>query len=295
MSRRFHRALRSPAEFTKRGWREVLTRTGQAMSAHNMPIVAAGIAFYMVWALFPALVALVLLGITVLGEQEMLHLLSRIRVDLPSSVDAVVGAQLSAIARQSRAFSSSAFIGSVAVALWGAMRGARGLIEALNLIHRQRETRSFGHRQALAFGFACLGGGFLIIAISLIVAVPPFPSGSDGDIESIPLAPWQWPILIGALMSSLAIVYRYGPARRKAKWRWVSWGAAASAIVWVIGSFLFSYYASRYMRANLLLGSLGAATIFMLWSYLTVLTLLFGAQINVEMEREADVETTLDR
>src|SRR5437773_2270693 len=189
MSRRFHRALRSPAEFTKRGWREVLTRTGQAMSAHNMPIVAAGIAFYMVWALFPALVALVLLGITVLGEQEMLHLLSRIRVDLPSSVDAV----------------------------------------------------------------------------------------------------------IGALLSAIAIVYRYGPARRKAKWRWVSWGAAASAIVWVIGSFLFSYYASRYMRANLLLGSLGAATIFMLWSYLTVLTLLFGAQINVEMEREADVETSLDR
>ena len=148
MSRRFHRALRSPAEFTKRGWREVLTRTGQAMSAHNMPIVAAGIAFYMVWALFPALVALVLLGITVLGEQEMLHLLSRIRVDLPSSVDAVVGAQLSAIARQSRAFSSSAFIGSVAVALWGAMRGARGLIEAMMRFYEDTDGNVESHPSA---------------------------------------------------------------------------------------------------------------------------------------------------
>ena len=137
------------------------------------------------------------------------------------------------------------------------MRGMRGLIKALNVIYEVEEQRGFWHRQALAFAFCCFGGGFLLIAIGLIVGMPPYISGSESKTAFIILAPSRWPILILALMISLSVLYRYGPSRRAAKWRWVSWGATASATTWVAGSFLFSYYASRYTRLNSLLGSLG--------------------------------------
>ena len=89
------------------------------------------------------------------------------------------------------------------------------------------------------------------------------------------------------LMVSLSALYRYGPSRPTAKWRWVSSGAVASAIIWIAGSLLFSYYTSQFSHLNPLLGSLGAVTLFFLWSYLTVLTVLLGAQVNAEMERQA--------
>jgi membrane protein len=87
-------------------------------------------------------------------------------------------------------------------------------------------------------------------------------------------------------MISLSVIFRYGPSRPAAKWRWVTWGATTSATVIVVGSFLLSYYASHYAHFNPLLGSLAAVTIFLLWSYLNVLAILFGAQINAELERK---------
>jgi membrane protein len=106
---------------------------------------------------------------------------------------------------------------------------------------------------------------------------------------------FRWPILLVVLMVSLSVLYRYGPSRPTAKWRWVSPGAAASAATWVVGSMLFSYYTSQFTRLNPLLGSLGAFTLFFLWSYLTVLVVLLGAQVNAEIEREAEKDATPDR
>ena len=192
----------------------------------------------------------------------------------------------SAIALHSRAVSSATLIGSLIIALWSSMRAMRGLIAALNSIYGEEEKRTFWHRQALIFAFTCFGGVFLLVALALIVATPPWISGAEEDSFSF-VAVSRWPILIVMLMVSLSALYRYGPSRPTAKWRWVSSGAVASAIIWVAGSLLFSYYTSQFSRFNPLLGSLGAVTLFFLWSYLTALTVLLGAQVNAEMERQA--------
>lgn len=285
---------KTPGDITSPGWQDILKRTWRAASSQHSSLDAAGIAFFGVWAFFPALAALVALGGLLFGRSEILHLLSRVRIDLPESFAVVVVGQLQAIASHSRAVSSATLIGGLVIALWSSMRAMRGLIAALNFIYGEEEKRTFWHRQALIFAFTCFGGAFLLIVLALILAIPPWFTGAKEPTFAF-VAVSRWPILIVMLMVSLSALYRYGPSRPTAKWRWVSSGAVASTIIWVAGSLLFSYYTSQFTRLNPLLGSLGAFTLFFLWSYLTVLTVLLGARVNAEMERQAEEDTTPDR
>lgn len=277
---------KTPADITSPGWREAATRTWRAASSQHSSLDAAGIAFFGIWALFPALAALVGLGGLLFGRYEILNLLSRVRIALPESIAVVVVGQLQAIAAHSRAVSGATLIGGLVVAWWSSMRAMRGLIAALNSIYGEDEKRTFCHRQALTFAFTCFGGAFLLMDLALIVAIPPWESGAEEATFAF-VAVSRWPILMVMLMLSLSVLYRYGPSRPTAKWRWVSPGAAASAVIWGAGSLLFSYYTSRFGQLNPLLGSLGTVTLFFLWSYLTVLTVLLGAQVNAEIERQA--------
>lgn len=285
---------RTPGDITSPGWRELLKRTWRAASSQHSSLNAAGIAFFGVWAFFPALGALVGLGGLLFGRADILHLLSRVRGDLPESFAVIVVGQLQAIASRSRAVSGVTLVGGLVVALWSSMRAMRGLVAALNFIYGEEETRTFWHRQALILAFTCFGGVFLLIVLALILASPPWIVGATEPAFAF-VAVSRWPILIVMLMISLSALYRYGPSRPTAKWRWVSSGAVASTIIWVAGSLLFSYCASQFTRINPLLGSLGAFTIFFLWSYLTVLAVLLGAQVNAEMERQASRDATPER
>lgn len=293
---------RSPAEISQRGWRDVLRRSFRAMAAQNMSLSAAGIAFYMVWAFFPGLAMVVVLAALLLGKAEVLAWLSSVRHDLPDSFNIVVTAQFGAIAERSRGLSIVTVLGAFVFSLWSGMRGARALIAALNLVYHARERRRFWHRQALALGLCLLGGAFVLGALTLIVGL----AGLDFELASLTgpmlrLASWtgpvvlaatRWPVLIVATLLLLSVAYRYGPCRRVAKWRWVTWGATASATIWVTGSSLLSSYAAHYAGLNPLLGSLGLVMIFLFWCYLTVLIVLLGAQINAELERHTDTDTS---
>jgi membrane protein len=282
---------KTPGDITSPGWREIARRTWRAASSQHSSLDAAGIAFFGIWALFPALAALVGLGGLLFGRSEILNLLSRARIDLPESFAVVVVDQLRAIASHSRAVSGATLFGGLVLAQWSSMRAMRGLIAALNFIYGEEEKRTFWHRQALIFAFTFFGGFFLLIVLALIVANPAWVSGAKEATFAFVVVS-RWPILIVMLMVSLSALYRYGPSRPTAKWRWVSSGAVASAIIWVAGSLLFSYYTSQFSHLNPLLGSLGAVTLFFLWSYLTVLTVLLGAQVNAEMERQAEKDAT---
>ena len=281
------RSASSPAEISRRGWRDVLRRSSRAMIEQNMSLAAAGITFFMVWAFFPALALVVVIGAMTLGKAHVLTWLSAVRVDLPESFNVIVIGQLDAIAERSRGLSIATIAGALVLALWSGTRGARALMVALNLVYAEREERSFWHRQLLAIGLCLLSGAFVLGALTLIV-------GFAGSGLSITTAggtafppPSRWPILVVGMMLLLSVAYRYGPCRRVAKWRWVTWGASASAAIWLIGSALLSFYAAHFTHLNPLLGSLGSVMIFLFWCYLTVLTVLFGSHINAELERHA--------
>ena len=264
------------------------------MIAQNMSLAAAAIAFYMVWAFFPALAFIVVLAASLLNKAQVLGWLSLVRLDLPDSFNIIVTSQLDALAERSRQLSVITILGAFAVSLWGGMRGARALMAALNLVYKERERRRFWHRQALALALCLVGGGFVLSALALILGLAgmEFPEDSSGAMRL--LAPSRWPVLIVAMLLALSVAYRYGPCRRVAKWRWVTWGASVSATIWVAASSLLAYYAAHFTHLNPVLGTLGSIVLFLFWCYLTVLTGLFGAQINAELERQTTENTAAD-
>jgi membrane protein len=274
---------RTPIDITRPGWREIARRTWRAATSQHSSLEAAGIAFFGVWTFFPALAALVGLGGLVFGDSQILHLLARARSELPESFAVIVVGQLQAIAAHSRAVSGATLAGGILLAQWSSMRAMRGLIAALNLIYGEKETRSFWHRHCLVFVFTLFGGCFLLVVLALILPLPHWLSFANQTVSRLIAVP----IVILLLMLWLAALYRYGPSRRTAQWRWVSPGAAASAIIWCFVSLFFAWYTSQFNHFNPLLGSLGAVTLFLLWAYLTVLTVLLGAQVNAEIERQA--------
>lgn len=283
-------AAKSPAEIPGQGWVDVLRRSIAAMAKDSTSVAAAGIAFYMVWAFFPAVVVVVVLAARTLGRTEVLAGLAWIRLDVPDTFNAMVVSQLDAIADHSRALSLATLSAALAFASWSGMRGARSLMTALNLVYRQRERRSFWHRQAIASALCVTGGAFVLLALALIVGL----AGTDGPTPVAGngfLVPSRWPVLIVGMMLLLSVAYRYGPCRRLAKWRWVTWGAAATATIWVLASAALSYYTAHYRHFNPILGSLGSVVIFLFWCYLTVLAALFGAYVNAELERHTSVDS----
>lgn len=284
---------RSPAELSERGWRDVLRRSLRALATRNMSLTAAGIAFYMVWAFFPALVVLVVMAALLLGKSHVLSLLSQVRLDLPEAFNIVVMSQLDALAERSRGLSIGTVVGALVLAIWSGMRGVHGLMLALNTIYGEEERRSFWERQLLALWLCVMGGVFVVLALTLIVGFAGTGLGI-GAFDSAPVALSRWPILMFALMLSLSVVYRHAPCRHVPKWRWVTWGATVTASIWMLASLLLSYYAAHYGSFNPLLGSLASVMIFLLWSYLTVLAVLLGAQINAELERHTVADTSAD-
>lgn len=284
---------RSPAEISKRGWRDVLTMAFRSLVEQETSLAAAGIAFYIVWALFPALVVTVVVVARLVGRGRVLALLAWLKLDLPQSLSAVVLPQLDVVARHSGAVSAATLVGGSVLAIWAGMRGSRGLMTALNTVYGAREKRSVWHRTAIELVLAFLGGIFLAFVLTTIVLVA--ADARTGAPGVVLLAPSRWPVLIVAMMLLLAVSYRYGPCRPLAKWRWVTWGAAVGSAIWVVGSFAFAYITEHVVHANPLLGSLGSVVLFLFWIYLTVLVILLGAHINAQLEEHTAVDTRAEK
>lgn len=281
------REARAPREIPAAGWRDVLWRVKDRISADNLSIISAGVAFYALLAIFPGLIALVGIYGMVFDPQQVGEHLSALTAVLPGEAANLIGEQLAEVTTMERTSLGVGSTVAVLVALWSASAGMRTLMTALDVAYGEKETRGtfrfYGTSLLLTLG-AVLGG---VVAIATIVAVPIALKflGLSGGLEAI-LAFGRWPLLAAVILVGLAIVYRYGPDRRKPQWRWVSWGAVVATLLWIAGSALFSLYVSQFGEYNKTYGSMGAVVILMTWFLLSAYIFLIGAQINAEMERQ---------
>jgi membrane protein len=164
---------------------------------------------------------------------------------------------------------------------------------ALNIAYEEEEKRGLirYHAAALAMTLGAIVSA--LVAIALVAVLPPL-------IEALPLPDWlhwalslvRWPILAVLVMIGLAVLFRYGPSRNKARWNWVSAGAIAATVLWIVGSLLFSWYAANFANYNETYGSVGAIVALLMWFYLTAYVVLLGAELNAEMERQTRRDTT---
>ncbi|MFL6564058.1 MAG: YihY/virulence factor BrkB family protein [Burkholderiales bacterium] len=287
------REARAPREIPAPGWRDIVWRVKDRISADNLSIISAGVAFYALLAIFPGLIALVGLYGLAFDPQQVSQHLSALTAVLPGEAANLIGQQLGEVTTMERTSLGVGSIVAVLFALWSASAGMRTLMTALDVAYGEKETRGtvkfYGTSLLLTLG-AVLGG---IVAIATIVAVPVALQylGVDRDVENI-VAYGRWPLLAAVMLAGLAIVYRHGPDRRRPQWRWVSWGAVIATLLWIASSALFSLYVTRFGDYNKTYGSMGAVVILMTWFLLTAYIFLIGAEINAEMERQTRKDTT---
>jgi membrane protein len=206
----------------------------------------------------------------------------------------IVHEQASRIAsNSSRALSIGVVVG-ILVSLWTAMSGIKAMIDALNVIYEQKEGRSFLKLNLVALVFTVAGFAAFLLAIATIVVLPLIlsPIGLGSLTETLTRIA-RWPLLLVVLLIGLAVLYRYGPDRRAARWQWVTVGSVFAALTWIVASFLFSWYLTSFANYNATYGSLGAVVGLMIWLWLSTIVVLLGAELNAEIEHQTARDSTI--
>ena len=189
--------------------------------------------------------------------------------------------------------SAGAAIGILA-ALWSANQGAKAMLSALNDVYGEHESRGFLKLTAVSLAFTVGGIVASLVGIILVLVVPiVFNAIGLGGAFDLIAKIARWPVMLIGLIGALAMLYRFGPSRHRAQWRWVSWGGVIGAVSWIVLSFGFSWYVEHFGNYNKTYGSLGAVIGFMTWIWLSSTVLLLGAQINAEMETQTASDTTV--
>jgi membrane protein len=276
----------------------VLWRTYSGINDKNLFLVAGGVTYYVLLALFPALLALVFIYGLVFDRAQVEQQVNAMAGVLPDSARQLIAAELHQIVSSSGGALSVGVVISVLFALWSASRGMSGLMSGLDIAYGEAEQRSFIRFNLIALGLTL---GLLVagvIAIALVAVLPAVTAalqgGGGGRVIKWVVLIVEWPILLGVFMALLAVLYRYAPDRRTPQWRWASPGAIVASVLWIAGSILFSIYVANFGNYNATYGSLGAVVVLLTWLYLSAFVVLLGAEINAEIERQTKRDTTTD-
>ena len=282
-----------PTEIPALGWKDILWRAYQQIAEDRLLAVAAGVAFYALLAVFPALTALVsLYGLfakaTTIGDH-----LSFIAGVLPSGGYDIIATEITRIAEKSDGKLSLTFLFGLGIALWSANAGMKALIDALNIIYEENEKRSFVRLNLLSLGLTFGTIVFLLLAVGAVVVFPLAMNwlGYASLTERV-VALLRWPALLVVVILGLGVLYRVGPSRRDAKWRWLTPGSVFAAFAWLAGSALFSWYLANFADYSATYGALGAAIGLLMWLWLTAIAVLVGAELNAEMEHQTARDPT---
>jgi membrane protein len=258
--------------------------------------IAAGVTFYGLLALFPAIGALVSLYGLLADPATINEHLAALSQVLPGGAMEVVGDQVKRVASAGETKLGLAFAAGLAVALWSANGGIKAIFDALNVVYDETEKRGFVRLNATSLVFTLGAVVFGLVALGAMVGLPIV-------LEHIwfgPTIEWllsivRWPILLAALIFALALLYRFGPSRDKASWRWITPGSVLAAVLWLAASMLFSWYASNFGSYNETYGSLGAVIGLMMWMWISTIVVLLGAELNAEAEHQTARDTTEGR
>lgn len=271
-------------------WRDVLLRVKQEIADDHISITAAGVAFYALLALFPAIGALVSLWGLVFEPHEIEQQLESLGAMLPPEAASIITTQAHKVVSDAGDGLTLAAVGGLILAIWSATKGTKALMEGLNVVHEETEHRGFLKLNFVALMLTLCGIVGIVIALGLIAVLPALLEYLGlGDTAEGLLVWLRWPLLFVFALGALGMIYRFAPSRDVPHWRWVTLGAAAATLLWVIGSLLFSVYVHNFGSYNETYGSLGAVIILLVWFWLTAYIVLLGAELNAQMEAPRDI------
>jgi membrane protein len=287
------RTAERPTEIGLRGWGDVTARVKRDIKRDDVSLLAAGVAFYSLLALVPALVALVSVYGLIADPADIRRNVDDVLAAAPTEVQELVRSQLSAIVESSPSGLRIGALVGVAVALWSASSGVKNLMTAINRAYHEEEGRGFLKLRGTAI---LLTVGLLVIGIAALIGLVIAPqtlssSGGEGAVRDVFMIV-RWPLAAVVVIFALGLLYRYAPDRDNPRWTWASTGAIVATLVWLAASIGFSIYTANFGNYNETYGALGAVVVVMLWLWIGAFAVIAGAELNAELERQTARDTT---
>jgi membrane protein len=280
-----------PQEIPAKGWKDIAKRTAKEVKQDQVPLLGAGVAFYALLSLFPAIIAGVSIYGLVADPATVRDQINQLTEKLSPETAAIIGTQLKQVTSGAGGALGVATVIGILTALWSASSGMKAMITGVNLAYDESEGRKFVKLRGLAIVLT-LGAMVLMgVALTLIVG---FPALADSWPTALrwTVGTLRWVLLAALLIGALAVLYRYAPDRDEPKWTWVSWGSGIATLLWILASIGFSIYANSFGNYNKTYGALAGIIILMFWLYLTAVIVLVGAELNTEMELQTAKDTT---
>ena len=283
--------IKHPQEFSLSNWWQITKRILYKVEQDNMSLIAAGVAFYFLLAMFPLLAALVSMYGLFTDQQTLLQHMNLLVGVIPEQSREILEAQIKSLLTTDNSALSVGFVFSFILAIWSGGKGSVALITACNISYKEANTRSF-FKMLLVRTMLTLATILTMLLMLLMIVIIPFAL-SMLDETSQSLLGWvTWPVLLVIFNLSLASLYKYAPHRVSAKWRWTTPGALLATLFWLVGSYFFNLYITEYASYNETYGSMGGVVILLMWFYVTAFTILLGAAINAATELQTEEDTT---
>jgi membrane protein len=287
------RSADKPSEIPPQGWKDILLRVYHGISEDRILLVAAGVTFYLLLSIFPGIAALFSIYGLFANPADIAGHLDALANVAPGGAIDLLREDMTRLASNGGTTLGVGFLLSLAVSLWSTNSGVSAIFDALNIVYEEKEKRGLVKYYLTTLTFTLASIVFILLAIAVVVLLPvvlhfiPLPGGTDLLVKIA-----RWPILFILTALALAALYRYGPSRAEARWRWITWGSAFATVMWIAASVLFSWYVANFGNYNKTYGSLGAIIGFMTWIWISIIVVLVGAKIDAEMEHQTARETT---
>jgi membrane protein len=284
----------APWEIPWAGWKDIFWRVYASVIDNRLLAVAAGVVFYSLLAIFPAIAAFVSLYGLIADASTIDSHLSLASGVFPAGAVDILHEQITRLTAKGDTKLGLGFVTGLAIAIWSANAGMKAIIDALNVVYDEKEKRSFVKLNLLSLLFTLIAIFSLMVALAAVVVAPMVLSAIGlSSLLSLSIAVLRWPLLLVLATVALAAIYRYGPSRTEARWQWLSVGSAAAAIGWLITSVLFSWYIAHFGAYNATYGSLGAAVGMMMWMWISAIVILLGGELNAEIEHQTAKDSTV--
>lgn len=282
-----------PWQIPALGWKDIFWRTYREMGRDRLPALSGGVTFYILLATFPAIASFIsvygLFSSVATVERQLPHL-SHL---LPAGVVSFVGDQMLRLATQRHATLSVAFVVSTLLSVWSANAGMKALFDGLNITFDETEKRDYVRRSLITYAATLAALLFLAAVASVLIGAPVYFHDLGLRRFGVWWGPVRWLTVYVIASAGFSLLYRYGPSRRHAQWRWVAPGGVLAATVWLGGSLVFSWYVNNVAHFGATYGSLGAMIAYMLWVWVSAMVVLTGAELNAEVEHQTAIDTTI--
>jgi membrane protein len=290
------RHAESPTAIPAKGWKDIGFRLKDEIAEDRVGLIAAGVAFYGLLALFPAITAILAIGGLLVEPNQIVEQLSSLSGIVPEAVMEIITKQATAVAGSREGGLGLAAVFGIGLAIYSASKGMASLMDGMNVAYDEEEDRGFIRLKLETLGltiFLIIG---LLVALAAMIGVPialnTFDLGPFAETLGTILVVTA---ILGLSMVGLAVLYRYGPSRDAPQVKWVSLGAFAACIIWLVGSTGFAFYVANFGSYNESFGTLGGVVILLMWLWISAFIVMLGAELNAEIEAQTRHDTTVGR